>query len=81
MWFANIPNLAQIPYKQCTLALICGNILVLTFPLLIMSIFSFLGCDVFSKSKNLLILKADFHSAENVARSTFPARFLLKCVH
>ena len=26
-------------------------------------------------------LKADFHSAENVARSTFPARFLLKCVH
>ena len=25
--------------------------------------------------------KADFHSAENVARSTFPARFLLKCVH
>ncbi len=26
-------------------------------------------------------LKADFHSAENVARSTFSARFLLKCVH
>ena len=26
-------------------------------------------------------VKADFHSAENVARSTFPARFLLKCVH
>ncbi len=26
-------------------------------------------------------LKADFHSAENVARSTFYARFLLKCVH
>ncbi len=26
-------------------------------------------------------VKADFHSAENVARSTFPARFLLKYVH
>ena len=25
--------------------------------------------------------KADFHSAENVARSIFPAGFLLKCVH
>ncbi len=32
-------------------------------------------------SPYLIGIKADFHSAENVARSTFPARFLLKCVH
>ena len=27
----------------------------------------------------LRILKADFHSAENIARSTFAANFLFKC--
>ena len=26
-----------------------------------------------------LQLKVDFHSAENIARSTFPAHFLLNC--
>ncbi len=38
-----------------------------------------MGCA--SSCRTFEIFKADFHSAENVARSTFPARFLLKCVH
>ncbi len=33
------------------------------------------------EAKLQLCLKADFHSAENIARSTFSAHFLLKCVH